>query len=194
MNSDPRTAILNAAGEIFARYGFKKASVEEIARRAGVGKGTIYLYFENKEALFEAIIRLSNARSVAELEAAVHQAATPEGKVRAFIQCKFEQNARVGREHRLLLEPLFELGVQATPLLPEMLKKEAAVLERVLTEAVAQGAMAIQDPHQVSMGLMELMMGLTVKLLTQAPDASLKAAVDTFFEVFICGLAAPHPR
>jgi len=51
-----RGAILKAAVSVFSRKGFHKAEVSEIARRAGVGKGTIYLYFEDKSQLFAAAV------------------------------------------------------------------------------------------------------------------------------------------
>src|SRR5260370_40637529 len=49
--------ITSAALEVFADRGFAATKLEDVARRAGVTKGTIYLYFENKEALFKALIR-----------------------------------------------------------------------------------------------------------------------------------------
>ena len=49
---DKRTAILDAATDVFAEYGFQDADVQVIAQRAGVGKGTVYRHFVNKEQLF----------------------------------------------------------------------------------------------------------------------------------------------
>jgi AcrR family transcriptional regulator len=49
--------ILDAALKVFAQKGFAAARMEDIARQAGVTKGTIYLYFENKEAVFKALVR-----------------------------------------------------------------------------------------------------------------------------------------
>lgn len=49
--------ILSAALDIFVENGFASARLEDIADRAGVSKGTLYLYFESKEALFQAVIR-----------------------------------------------------------------------------------------------------------------------------------------
>ncbi|MGI6551883.1 MAG: TetR/AcrR family transcriptional regulator [Bacillota bacterium] len=49
---DKRTQILEAAVALFARKGFHQATVEEIAVLAGVGKGTVYEYFESKKHLF----------------------------------------------------------------------------------------------------------------------------------------------
>lgn len=48
--------LLDAAAQLFARWGFDKTSVEEIAREAGVSKGGVYLEFPNKEALFKAVL------------------------------------------------------------------------------------------------------------------------------------------
>lgn len=53
-----RQAILQAATELFIDQGYRKTSVDEVARRAGVSKGTVYLYFKNKgDLLFQAIAR-----------------------------------------------------------------------------------------------------------------------------------------
>jgi TetR/AcrR family fatty acid metabolism transcriptional regulator len=54
-NDDKRKRILRAAVKVFARKGYFAARVAEIARRAGVADGTIYLYFESKEALLVAL-------------------------------------------------------------------------------------------------------------------------------------------
>ncbi len=51
-----REAILRAAVAVFSRKGFHKSNIEEIARRAQVGKGTIYTYFKNKSDLFAAAV------------------------------------------------------------------------------------------------------------------------------------------
>ena len=51
-----RRAILDAATQVFARYGFRRASIDDVARQADVAKGTVYLYFASKEALFASVV------------------------------------------------------------------------------------------------------------------------------------------
>jgi AcrR family transcriptional regulator len=51
-----RRQIIEGARELFLAQGFDAASMGQIARAAGVSKGTLYVYFENKESLFEAIV------------------------------------------------------------------------------------------------------------------------------------------
>jgi AcrR family transcriptional regulator len=64
-----REAILAAALDEFSLRGFEAARLDDVARRAGVAKGTIYLYFEGKESLFQELIRTMLAPLVGNLEA-----------------------------------------------------------------------------------------------------------------------------
>ena len=64
--------IVSAALEVFADRGFAATKLEDIARRAGVTKGTIYLYFDSKEALFKALIRQTIVPVIAQGEAVAH--------------------------------------------------------------------------------------------------------------------------
>jgi len=49
--------ILKAAFDVFAAHGYAATRIDEVARQAGIAKGTIYLYFRNKERLFQAVVR-----------------------------------------------------------------------------------------------------------------------------------------
>ena len=71
--------IIEAAFEVFGECGLAKSRLEDIAKRAGVSKGTIYLYFPNKEELFREVIRSTIIaqieRAERELAAAAQQSA-----------------------------------------------------------------------------------------------------------------------
>ena len=55
--TDKRDVILTSALDLFRHYGYRRTSMEDIARAAAVAKGTLYLYFKSKDELFEAICR-----------------------------------------------------------------------------------------------------------------------------------------
>src|SRR5436190_6225988 len=65
-----RAAILGAALEEFAARGFAATRLDDVARRAGVAKGTIYLHFRDKESLFQELVRAMLSPVVGFLEAA----------------------------------------------------------------------------------------------------------------------------
>ena len=56
INNEKQMEILKAAVDLISERGFERTTVDEIAARANVGKGTIYLYFKNKEEIFIDII------------------------------------------------------------------------------------------------------------------------------------------
>jgi AcrR family transcriptional regulator len=53
--ADKSARILKAALDLFIRYGIKRTSIDDIAREAGIAKGTLYLYYKSKDALFAAV-------------------------------------------------------------------------------------------------------------------------------------------
>src|SRR5881396_2273532 len=54
---EARTRILTAANQVFGEKGYRQATMDEVAKKLGVSKGALYLYFAGKEELFEAICR-----------------------------------------------------------------------------------------------------------------------------------------
>src|SRR5258708_20585341 len=66
---DKRRAILSAAQGLFLRYGVKRTSLDDVARDAGVAKGTLYLYFDSKDTLFAPIPRQLSAEVLPHPEA-----------------------------------------------------------------------------------------------------------------------------
>ncbi|HET6521423.1 MAG TPA: TetR/AcrR family transcriptional regulator [Geminicoccaceae bacterium] len=79
--------ILGAALEEFAANGYAATRLDDVARRAGVSKGTIYLYFDDKEALFKEVVRRSVVPHLERLRAAVDGAT---GSAEAFLRNDFK--------------------------------------------------------------------------------------------------------
>src|SRR3954466_4267347 len=63
--------LLAAALDLFVERGFASTRLEDVAKRAGVSKGTLYLYFTNKEELFKAVVRENIIPSIGEAEDAM---------------------------------------------------------------------------------------------------------------------------
>ncbi|HWV21754.1 MAG TPA: TetR/AcrR family transcriptional regulator [Devosia sp.] len=130
--------MLDAALAVFSEKGFAAAKVDEVARRAGVSKGTVYLYFPSKEALMEGIVR----RAVAPIaERAVPDMAAFEGDVRVPIAMLLETLQKLLADPRNLAVPRLILReIMNFPAIAEFYRLE--VLGRVipaLTALVARG-------------------------------------------------------
>lgn len=78
MSDSRRSLVLDAARAVFNEHGIEGASIREIARRAGYTPGAIYSYFENKEAIYGALLSESLTRLQAAVDAANHAAPASE--------------------------------------------------------------------------------------------------------------------
>ena len=83
-----KTRLILAAGEVFARDGFRSATVREICRRAGTHLGAINYHFRDKEGLYAAVLDYSHRSAVATYppDAGLSGDATPQERLRSFIR------------------------------------------------------------------------------------------------------------
>ena len=84
LNDSRRTFMLDAARSVFERLGIEGASIREIAKQAGYTPGAIYSYFDNKEAIYGALL----GESLERLNAAVTLAGLPELDSAKFLEAK----------------------------------------------------------------------------------------------------------
>lgn len=85
VSQDTRLAILHAARQRFLHYGYKKTTIDEIAAAAGVGKGTVYLYFAGKEEILLTIVNEVKRNVTLQMRAIAASLAAPEEKLRQMI-------------------------------------------------------------------------------------------------------------
>lgn len=86
---DPKQqAILGAAWTAFATYGFRKASMDDIAKGAGMSRPALYLHFKNKDAIFRALVTAYNDEARIGLHAALTEAGALEDRLLAAFQAQ----------------------------------------------------------------------------------------------------------
>src|SRR5687768_7349185 len=85
-----RNQILDAATQVFAEKGFHKATIKDVAKRAGIADGTIYNYFENKTALMLGILDRLNESSEREEHFAESVGMDAREWARGYIKQRFE--------------------------------------------------------------------------------------------------------
>lgn len=97
---------MNAALDVFAERGFAGTRLEEVARRAGVSKGTVYLYFDSKEALFKASVEAAITPALEAAEALAADSTKPPAEaLRCFVFGWWEMvgSTKLGALPRLLV-------------------------------------------------------------------------------------------
>jgi AcrR family transcriptional regulator len=140
---------LKAALKVFAAHGFEAARLDDVAARAGVAKGTLYLYFRDKEALFEALVR--NAVSPL-LDQMSRVAAAPDVSPLQAIETFFGvfQAEVLGTERKLLLRLIMAEGPRFPAIAEfyyrEVVSRGLAMMRGLAKRAASEGAFASDAP------------------------------------------------
>lgn len=179
--------ILNAALDLFYEKGFHLATVDEIAERAGVGKGTLYRYFANKGALFNEII----ASRLGELEQEAQAVLDGQDDVLTMISkyihvyfTFFDHNKRL---YRLILQERLDLADQVQELYVKKVMRRIPVLKRKIREASQAGVLKDVDFQTVFFGVMGFIHGVIQKWLVRDCSYPLVNELPTVMEVLFYG-------
>jgi AcrR family transcriptional regulator len=133
--------ILNAALACFAERGFAATRLDDVARRAGVTKGTLYLYFRNREELFEAVVRQSLVPYIEGLEAAVGGATEPAPVLLKGLMAGWPEviSSPVSALPKLVITEAGNFPELARFYLNEVVHRSTAVIRQVIRTGIDRG-------------------------------------------------------
>lgn len=140
--------LIDAALEVFSEHGFNAAKLDEIARRAGVSKGTIYLYFPSKEELFKAVVNdiiATRLRTAHEGPAPKTASEALERALRA--NWEFTTNPRFDSWFRILVAELPKHPELLAFYNREVIDRAWAILEEIIARGIAAGEFRPIEPR-----------------------------------------------
>ena len=149
--------IVAAALQVFAERGFAAAKLDEIANRAGVSKGTLYLYFDSKEALFRAVVRDVVVPNVEAVKAALLAAdMSLSAMVRAFLPRFAEIVTRlpIGAVAKMVIGESRNFPELAKVWHDDVVLKAVGLLADLLERAQARGEVRAGDPRIQAFSIM----------------------------------------
>jgi AcrR family transcriptional regulator len=167
-----RNRIIREAASEFARLGFEQANINTIAEQAGIGKGTIYLYFENKRELFLAMLRQIAHSHLASIRAALASDDSLHERLKrlflAFVQLANEDANSFNVHMSALYGVNRAFKTEATKLLRDYI----AVIALTLEESRMRGEIKATDIEATA--LMVLTLTESYVLSAKVLDQSLK--------------------
>ena len=145
-NPHTRETILASAINLMATFGYRKTTMEEIAREAGIGKGTLYLHFENKEAIALAMAESLHAGLMVRVSEMAQTDGAPADRIRSIlVTCTLHNFDRI-YEFRSGLDELFrEVREPLLDMRDSHSLEVAMVVADVLREGAAEDTMHFDD-------------------------------------------------
>jgi len=191
--------ILAAAFEEFAAKGYAETRLEDVAQRAGIAKGTIYLYFKNKEVLFRAVLRGLIHHVFERLEAFVRSfSGSAEELVREVLSQQYAEvvkNTKVRLMLRLLIAESHKFPQLSDVYLREVITPGVAAMRLLVQKGVASGEFRrtrIADFPQVIAGPTVLAVVWALVLGDREP-LDLDAYMEAHLELLLYGLRKTGP-
>ncbi len=192
MREATRQRILRVAASEFARLGFDQANVNVIAEQAGIGKGTIYLYFENKRDLFLAMLR-----SIAQAQlTAVRAALAPNGTLKQRLERLFRAFAHLAEEEsdsfNVYMSALYGVNRAFKTEATKLLRDYVAVIALMLEESQVRGEVRCHNIEATALMVLSLTESyiLSAKVLGQAEHVLVQQA-GPVAELILHGIGAP---
>jgi len=196
--SAKRRQIVDGARAVFLAQGFDAASMNDIARAAGVSKGTLYVYFKNKEELFEAIVEQeceAQAEGIFDLDADdrdVEAVLTRLGEAYVKFLCR-PQKASAIRIVIAIAERMPELGRKFYERGPA---RGIAKLAAYIEAQVAAGTLVVEDCEIAAAQLMEACQAMIFKSMVfnfaSAPSPErIERVVRIAIKTFLAAYRAP---
>lgn len=192
---DPRKRdqIIDGAREVFLEQGFDAASMNDICRAAGVSKGTLYVYFQNKEDLFVALVEEERNRIFATLDPLLDADLPIEERLRLYARRLAEALCSDGvvRAQRIIVgiaERMPDLGAR---FVDGVMQRPLARIAGLLARETASGRLRVPDPEMAAMQLVELATAglwrrrLFGKIPSAPPAETTDAVADAGVRVFL---------
>ena len=149
--------IIAAALAVFAEKGFAGARIEEIARRAGISKGTLYLYFETKEDMFRAVVREVVVPNVETVQKAVLSADLPFAAMVRVLLPRFAEIVTfvpIGAVAKMVIGESRNFPELARVWHDDVILKAIGLIAGVIERAQARGEVRPGDPRAHAFSIM----------------------------------------
>jgi AcrR family transcriptional regulator len=184
-------AILDAALDVFAESGFAPARLEEVAARAGVAKGTIYLYFPSKQAIYDATFQ-DGMDELQRLSAeGIAAAGNLKDAIRAFVHVRvsfFQGNPDYYRIY--ITEKTRHLTGQLPRRNPcrSTLETQTKELEDMFVRAIAAGDVRAVDPVAAATAVFDITRGMVGRRLLSGATTNEADDIDFITDLIWSGL------
>lgn len=187
-HDEMKEQIITAAREIFARYGYKKTTMDDIAASIYKAKSSIYHYFSSKEDIFKAVIDREATHIFQEIQDAVGKETTPVAKFIAHFITGHRAVKETENYFRLLMDEWFEIFDFTDDVKRQNEEQGIASLASIMRQGNETGVFAVECPEEYAKAISIAFHGFIFPFgMVGANDAS-SENLNTFLKIMLQGL------
>lgn len=183
-----RKKIIHSAGQIFSHYGFKKTTMEEIARALKMGKSSIYYYFESKEEIFEAVV-LNEANILRnELTTAIKSVDSPIEKMKNYVFVRMKAFEKLSNYYNAIFDKNLDHFDFIEKIREKYDREELAILRLILYHGAREKVFNVTNSEYTAMAVQTTLKGLEVPLFWKKKEVHIESRLNAILDVLFYGI------
>jgi AcrR family transcriptional regulator len=183
-----REKIIEVARGVFAKYGYKKTTMDDIAIVAQKGKSSIYYYFKSKEEIFEAVVETESKLLFDDIKRKIEQPIAAKEKFRLYVLTRLNKIRELSNFYDVL-ENNFIRPMEFIDILQQKYHQtEISILQNILSEGVKTREFNIQDTEIAAIALVTAIKGLEAPLIVKGAKKNLERRVDYVLKILFYGI------
>jgi AcrR family transcriptional regulator len=163
--------LIEVARTLFARIGVENTTMNDIATASKKGRRTLYTYFQNKTAIYHAVVESELNRLYGALEAVVNQKISADAKLLLFVRTRFDTVKQIVVRNGTLRARFFRDIRRVEHARKAFDAKEIEIVQKILDEGVQAGIFAVEDSLAMATILHHALKGLEVPYIRGAVNA-----------------------
>lgn len=180
--------IIEVARRIFAFYGFKKATLEEIASASGMGKSSIYYYFASKEDVLRAVIETEAEIMKNKLLDAISKGSNPIEKFRQYVTTRIEVINELTNYYQVVhSDHLLQIDF-ITNMRKSYDQQEVDLLKDIFQEGVNSDLFRIKDSEIAAIAVTTALKGLEAPIMADKHENSLNYRTERILHMLSYGI------
>lgn len=188
LEKDKKERILKAALKLFGHFGLNKTTVDEIAKEARVGKGTIYHYYETKEQIFNDGVRREMEMLLEHIKSEVKKKKDPRHKMRVFVLTKIKYLRNFVSLNHITNEAVDETYPLVQKERGDYFKAEHQLFENILKEGINQKLFSIKDTRIVAFAILSVLKELERPWVFEEKIINIEKATDIMLNILFHGI------
>jgi len=186
--TEKKLNILNVAQGLFARFGLSKTTIDDIAKKAHMGKASIYYYFANKEAIFKEVVEKEGKILKEKLLDAVNTQTTPQKKIHSYIITRMTAIKDLSNYYSALREEYLKHFSFIEKARQSYDAFEITMVSTILSEGQKNGMFDIQDITLTAETIVAAMKGLEYQWSMEGSKEEIAEKVDALLKILFKGI------
>jgi AcrR family transcriptional regulator len=183
-----RRKVIITAGSIFSRYGFKKTTMDEIAKALKMGKSSIYYYFESKEEIFEAVV-LHEANILRnELTTAIKSVESPVEKLKNYVFVRMKTFEKLSNYYNAIFDKNLDHFDFVENIRSRYDLEELAIIRLILYHGARKKVFSVTNSEYTALAIQTSLKGLEVPLFWQKKEVNIEDRLNAILDVLFHGI------